>query len=393
MIELNWKNIEDGWSYVCRCLLDKRTDLIYDQRLSDGILPLPDEIGRLYPNFSGYGTGMEDSTITTGVMLDAALCRYEITGDGIASEIAKRLANGLLHCSECALSEGFIPRSICPYDAKSHYIDSSRDQYTLFIFALHRFFNSDIASNDDKKRIEKAFCSIAKRAERNVTKENEYDLLREDGKRSIVTALWGEKITNHEAERLPMIYLAAWEVSGDEHWLKKYREIREEAFVKNLPMRPDYWWMYSLQQMQMSLRLLYDADTDPEWKEKYRFVMNTVADFVLSKVGYVKGTLCACCDFNMKKGCFRNLPFEEREAYSSFGYKFLVPKHEDGEQRFFIQNGAFLITIPALCPGKEIPSDAVEVATEFYNRFDFDKHCSDSPCQYLQAFWRSKIIQ
>lgn len=161
----------------------------------------------------------------------------------------------------------------------SHYINSSIDQYTLFIFGAHRYINSDICTNEEKKNLSRILEGFAKRAEKNVTKENCYDMLRDDCGKSLSTTFWGENLGNHEYLRLPMIYLAAWEASGNECWLEAYRKIRSEAYEKSLPMG-SYWHLYTLQQMQVSVRLCYDADPDKrltkEAEELFEYAYNKI---------------------------------------------------------------------------------------------------------------------
>ena len=82
-------------------------------------------------------------------------------------------------------------------------------------------------------------------------------MLQEDGSPSLVTKLWGESLGNHEVMRLPMIYMFAYEISGDSHWLGKYEGIIDEALDRSLPMAR-YWHLYALQQMQVSTLLCYE---------------------------------------------------------------------------------------------------------------------------------------
>ncbi len=380
---------EKAWKYVAEKLLDIRTGLIYDQVLSEGILPTPEEIASLYPNVGGWGTGMEDSMISGGSMLDGCIERYSKTKSPEAAGLAQVLANGLLLASEKAKSKGFIPRSISPYDLESHYINSSRDQYTLFVFGLLRYYESGICSEVDSGRIRRAFTDIAERCEENVTEANNYDLLREDLLPSIVTEMWGPGLGNHEVSRLPMIYLAAWKVTGNIHWLEKYRQIRQEAFDRILPMK-DYWALYTLQQMQMSIRVLYDHDPDEGWKEKYLSRLCIVADKILSMNDYLNAVNNNYPDLDIDVKCFRDVELVKRDRVIAGGYTFISPVHPGGNFRFFIQDVCYVLTVTSLAPGKSVPNEQLDLFRRVFDRIDLDKHTTDAPVQFLEAYWRIK---
>ena len=135
---------QKAWNYCLEQLYDARTHLIYDFRVSrrpataSGALPTPAEIRAGFPNPCGYGTGMEDSALNGGILLDAVLRHYEATGDAAARIMAGQLADGLLRCATAG-TRGFVARSVCPADGVSHYPNSSRDQYTNLVFGLWRF--------------------------------------------------------------------------------------------------------------------------------------------------------------------------------------------------------------------------------------------------------------
>ena len=161
-----------------------------------------------------------------------------------------------------------LPRSVILQDGEGHYIDSSRDQYTMFVYGAYRYVHSDICESREREALARVLTGFARRAEQNVTKENGYDLRRDDGGNSLNCVMWGNELGNHEYCRLPAIYLAAWDISGEEHWLELYRKIREEAYRKSLPMT-EYWHLYTLQQMQAALYVCREADPDWGWKQKY----------------------------------------------------------------------------------------------------------------------------
>lgn len=270
----------------------------------------------------------------------------------------------------------------------SHYINSSIDQYTLFIFGAHRYINSDICTNEEKKNLSRILEGFAKRAEKNVTKENCYDMLRDDGGKSLSTTFWGENLGNHEYLRLPMIYLAAWEASGNERWLEAYRKIRSEAYEKSLPMG-SYWHLYTLQQMQVSVRLCYDADPDEGSKEKYAFLLNEVADYALGKVAEISKEVSGRCDVNVPSRSFRERKMSENNNLKKLGLNYLSPVHEEADTFFFMQDAANIAIAVGLSPDKRLTKEAEELFEYAYNKIDFEKHSRTLPVHFLQGYYRA----
>ena len=82
-----YKTIEKIRDYIWNNLYCDKTNLFYDFRTSKekdsniSSLPMPEMIVAQVPNPCGYSTGMEDSTLNGGIMLDATVAAYEATGD------------------------------------------------------------------------------------------------------------------------------------------------------------------------------------------------------------------------------------------------------------------------------------------------------------------------
>lgn len=382
--------IEKAWNHVTKRLLHEKTNLIYDSILKDSDFPTPEETRVSYPNPCGYGTGMEDSMISAGTMLDACLILWETQKSPEAEKISHRIVDGMIRCADSAYTEGFLPRSVTPIDGKSHYINSSRDQYTLFVFGAHRYINSDICTDEEKKNLSRILEGFAKRAEKNITQENNYDMLRDDGGKSHVTAFWGESLENHEYLRLPMIYLAAWEASENEHWLEAYRKIRTEAYEKSLPMS-SYWHLYALQQMQVSVRLCYDADPDEGWKEKYGFLLNEVADYALGMVPEISKEISERCDVNVPSQCFRDRELKENIYLKKLGLYYLTPVHKDADTFFFMQDAANIAITVGLSPDIKLTKEAAELFKNSYKKIDFEKHTRALSVHFLQGYYRAFV--
>lgn len=380
--------INKAWDYITKRLLHEKTNLIYDHILRDEDFPSPEETKNSYPNPCGYGTDMEDSMISAATMLDACLLRYEKKKDSNSAEIAHRLVDGMIKCAGSAYTEGFLPRSVTPLDGESHYINSSIDQYTLFIFGAHRYINSPLCTSEEKNSLTRILEGFAKRAEANMTAENNFDMLRDDGRKSHVTTMWGESLGNHEYLRLPMIYLAAWEAGKNGHWLDMYREIRDKAYERSLPMT-EYWHLYTLQQMQASVRLCYDADPDSGWREKYGYLLNVVADYALGMASEISKELSGRKDANLPARCFREREMTESTHLKKLGLYALSPVHEDADTFFLMQDAANIAVAAGLSPGKKLSDEAAKLFKDAFNMIDFDKHTRALPLHFLQGYYRT----
>ena len=214
------EKVDNAWKIVWERFCHSSTMLFYDyissyekgKELSH--LPTTKEIKEQYPNPCGYGTGMEDCMILSGTMLETIVDRYETTGETQMNEYASNLFKGIVSCSLIESCPGFVARGICVEDDKSFYINSSRDQYTHAVYGLWKYYNSPLCSSGQQDTIRLILTNIAERLIKNVTSENNYDLLRADNRPCPlgICRMWN--VQSHEAARLPMFYAAAWAVTG-----------------------------------------------------------------------------------------------------------------------------------------------------------------------------------
>ena len=123
---------------------------------------------------------------------------------------------------------------------------------------------------------------FAKKAKRDIIQENDYCLLNEEGRPSLVGDMYGHNVVWHEALRTAMIYMAAYVVTKDEYWLETYRQEREWGLEtsERIKLNPAvYKYAFTLMQMQLSMRICYDYETEPAYKERYENLMARVAEF------------------------------------------------------------------------------------------------------------------
>lgn len=279
------KKIAGAWERAWNHLFRPETNLFYDwlssidSRAELAHLPTATEVRQQIPNPCGWGTGMEDSMISAGVVLSMLCDQFAVTRDlSIKANIAA-VFSGLTACAEVHGVRGFIARSICLEDRKSVYINSSRDQYTHFVHGCWKLYHSKICTQMQREKICAMLVDVAAYVEKCVTPENNFSLLRLDGVPCPATVCKMWAVAPHEAARLPMIYLAAYDVSRDKHWLELYLRYAEEAAEQSNQLQSRPYFAYSLLQMQCSLELIVETDHDhPELTSRFEDAMNLAAD-------------------------------------------------------------------------------------------------------------------
>lgn len=261
-------------------------------------LPTAEEVSRQYPNPCGYGTGMEDGLILGGAMLSLLVDQYAVTQDRSLHDQAKSVFEGIQKCATVHGVPGFLARNVCAEDQRSVYINSSRDQYTHAVHGLWRYYRSPLADESTKQSIANQLAAVADRMIEFVRPENGYDFCRADGERCPlgICRMWN--VQPHEAARLPMIYAAAWDATGDETYRALWRKYLPDAVVqsanpdRNMPA-------YAMLQMQCSLELLYELEPDENQKQKLLQIMQSVAELADRRAIRISGQLASKSDEEM----------------------------------------------------------------------------------------------
>jgi hypothetical protein len=392
------------WKHMLENLFSKKTHLFYDFTVKgmegefEKYLPDVKLVQAQIPNPCGWDTGMEDGMIIGGIMLDSAVENYRLTGNKEMLDTAREIFSGIKACASISSSEGFLARNISPIDLKSYYIDSSRDQYTHWIYSSVNYINSGMASDEDTAFIKKTLIAFARRALKNVTEENGYNLLREDGGRGIVTAMWGN-IDAHEWMRLPMFYLAAWQIGGDASFKEAYYNTRDEALLRSEEVNlPKYLKLFALHQMQLSLRLVYDLDPDEEFKGRYLSLMEKVSDYACKRA---LSLVEAHKKEDILKGkVFETKPWTEIPAdFSGYidGYAYFVPRaikswaSKDADWSIYsIGDG---ISTYTLLPNAKLNNKLLDALEFFGASIDYETYRADSVCHLLTPYYTLKILE
>ncbi|MBQ7097717.1 MAG: hypothetical protein IJN96_06525 [Clostridia bacterium] len=397
--------MEKIWNHFEHKMLCKETNLIYDFLVGydeDALtkaLPTLGEIALQIPNPCGWGTGMEDCMLNNPLMLDAVIYRYEVTKDKKLFGLADKLLAGIRLCATVSDDRGYLARGVSPLDGKSHYINSSRDQYTQCIYALFHYYTSSMMREKDKEWITDVLVSFAERAEKNITKENEYDYLREDGQRGLVCNMWGPTLWGHEVNRIHMIYLAAWYTSRDEHWFELYKEIRDEGIrlaTERIHPRTE---MYGFLQMQVSMKLLYEAEPEDEYKKKYaeilKFVAQKVSDYRITeeKLDYtqINSPFSDWREKTAENVWHHFVARTERNALIG-GYTYYVPQEKLWDEVIEIRNITEAVYIRMLGGDRSISEEQCSDFLKVLDFFDGEKHCSYAYICAVVSYWAAKFF-
>lgn len=268
------------WRYLREELFCPETNLFYDCRTSRDpvlrfeFLPTAEEIAADFPNPCGWSTGMEDCMLNAGSILDTLALENE-AGDGDPA-FAGRVLDGIFRCTTVHGRPGFVVRGLSPRDGKSCYSNSSRDQFSLAVYGTWRYLRAfPEASDSDRERARFILRSVAEFCEQRITPENDFDLGRLDGGRALVSKLWN--CAAHEALRLPMIYAAAFEATGEDRWLVLARRYAAQGTEISLRADEKECWDIPLAQLQLSLAFFRDSELFPELAEEIRAAMKRTA--------------------------------------------------------------------------------------------------------------------
>ena len=295
----------NAWDIAWTRFFRPETNLFYDRISSKDLahsqdhLPSVEEVRRGYPNVCGWGTGMEDSAICSGVWM-ATLCdRFDATDDWGMKAYADKVWSGMARLAAISRSPGFIPRSASPADGESHYINSSRDQYTHYVHGLWRFYHSPLSDNAQREAMRNILTAICERMERNVIPENDYSLCREDGKPGKVDKMW--EVWCHEWARLPMIYIVGWDMTRDGHWRDLYQRTAWKAARESIASPIWFRVAYAYMQAVFSLEPLVSLENhDPAlrsaWTKAMHFYANRMEGFTWTCLNGYKPQKIEDCD-------------------------------------------------------------------------------------------------
>ena len=393
--------VENGYQEFKKGYYSDKTKQFYDFRTSSDInqtlkdLPTLDEVKKCWPNFVGWGTGMEDNNITASYMLWSAMSEYRLNKKENYLKDIHDFVKGLLLNAEVSSQNGFLLRNVHHEDCKTHYINSSRDQYTYWIYFMHKFMVSEFATEDEKNRVASAFVRFAQKAKKDVTPENNYCLTKEDGTPAVASSMLRD-VSPAEALRLPMIYLAAYVVSKDIEWLDEYKKYRDETLSYSETVDVSIYKQHIIAPMQMmlSVRFLYDHEEEAEYKNRYHNLMHKVAHDIVPLVNRAFERIDEFNEYNEKIHYIK--PFRQNKCvnvgrlweygYDLFAY-FNVPSTYKNDLDIPPRVLAEGIMIQALCPEYEMPEDQLDKFIYTLTKIKLDDAAFYYPSYYIACYW------
>lgn len=378
---------EEAWRETWDRFYDERTHLFYDRVCSYdpakrlAYLPTPEEARRQYPNPNGWGTGMEDCAISTGVILSMICDRFEATGDRGLRSAAEKVFAGLVLLGTLSPSEGFVIRGVCPTDGRSHYCESSRDQYTWYVYGLWRYYHSPLSTAAEKAKMRKIMTAICNRMARNVVAKNDYHIGKEDGTfDGLVDKMWNNKA--HEIARLPMIYAIGADVTGERRWHDAARKLVPEAATQSAKKSTTI--LYAMLQHQVSLRALYELEQSPQVKAQWLECMRLNAG--RAEPGCLLGRGYRVLDLEKAKV---NMDWRTWPVVNSGGYR--VPKMPGIwlQENATVRNPAEAALVQLLLPKPRLTPEQLAAIKQMIVQVDYSKAITYG-LYYTQAvYWRA----
>jgi hypothetical protein len=152
---------EQAHAEIWRRFIDKYGIMI-DFADMDGkvSLPTPEELRDGKPNALGWWAPIENGAMFNGLYMDAAILRWKRTKSAEDADKARKLMEGLLLLNSISEVKGFVGRGVST-DGKSHYPMGSNDQTMPWFLGLWRYWESGIATRDEKQRIAKHLVETA----------------------------------------------------------------------------------------------------------------------------------------------------------------------------------------------------------------------------------------
>jgi hypothetical protein len=117
-------------------------------------LPTPEECRAGKPNALGWFQPIENGAMFNGLYLDAVVNRWRSTKSEEDATKARRLMEGLLLLNSISEVKGFVGRGVSS-DGRSHFPMGSDDQTGPWFIGLWRFYDSGLATDEEKDRIRK----------------------------------------------------------------------------------------------------------------------------------------------------------------------------------------------------------------------------------------------
>lgn len=192
-------------------------------------LPTPEECRAGKPNALGWWSPIENGAMFNGLYMDAVVKRWQRTRAEADAAKARRLMEGLLLLNSISEVKGFVGRGVST-DGKSHYPMGSNDQTMPWFLGLWRYWESGLATEEEKARISR---HLIETAEEIVRLDWQMPAEPPFGIRGSFNGFHFE-----EAARMLFTMKLLHRVSGDDKWRAMYlAELEKRGGEKNQSKR------------------------------------------------------------------------------------------------------------------------------------------------------------
>ena len=214
--------VERAHHELWRRFVDPVWDTLRNQAGLDGevVLPTPEECRSDRPNALSWDISISDGAMFGGLYMEAAIHRWQITGEAEDREKARRIARGLMKLATVGRTKGFIARGVTP-DGSAHHAASSNDQTLPWLYGMWRYVSSEIPDEAEREQIRAKIIEVT-------------GALRDHGYRVPCDrppfAYFGEfaGFGWNSAPRLLFLLKMTADVSGDARWEERYRQAIKE---------------------------------------------------------------------------------------------------------------------------------------------------------------------
>ncbi len=160
------QKVEEAHAEIWRRFVDQH-GILLDFTDLDGKVnyPTPEECRLGKPNALGWWSPIENGAMFNGLYMDAAILRWKYSRSDADATQARRLMEGLLKLNEISNVKGFVGRGLST-DGKSHYPMGSNDQTLPWLVGLWRYWESDLATANEKDRIKQHLVETVNEIER-----------------------------------------------------------------------------------------------------------------------------------------------------------------------------------------------------------------------------------
>lgn len=370
------------------------------------IRPTPQDCRDMKPSALSWGVPNEDGPMFNGLYLDAACNRWRITQKEEDRAKARRLIDGLLKVSSIGKTPGFIARGIAT-DGRMTYPLGSNDQTTPWQYGIWRYVTDGLPKDDaEKQDLIAKFMALVKVLDQTGWK------MPTDGppcpyRGDYLKAGW------EGVPRILFTLKAAYNLSGDEAWQKRYLAAAQEKIGNNQTPRietcrtglvfdpgqgPRHSWTGS--EGVVCLRALWEMETDPVLKAAYAEGLRHSAELCAKSLPLIEkfdvnGGEAFNLDWRVMNAAWRP-QFSEKDAVDVAVAGLRVQSKASPRlhlEKDYLREPCFAAWVITLCPDKAVV-DAHRAAIEkVITHYDVTRVYLSQFFPIESAWWRMKLLE